>query len=149
VKEKIDGGKVSKKKGRKGKKKTLLKINFIFCTSICTSLKPINNHAVMKQSQMISPRFLPHVKFISSHTVVNTHGLVKCREAEGRVYIQQPWIVLRSAVPRAIRPFVGGTVKTWYVHSAQQQQQTEANGQFQAPAVPRNWHSRERGLGGS
>jgi len=49
VKEKIDGGKVSKKKRRKGKNKTLLKINLIFSTLICTSLKPINNHAVMKK----------------------------------------------------------------------------------------------------
>jgi hypothetical protein len=75
VKEKIDGEKVSKKKERKKKKKTLLKINLIFCTLICTSLKSINSHAVMKQSQMISPRCLPHVKFISSHTAVNIHGL--------------------------------------------------------------------------
>jgi len=75
VKEKIEGGKLSKKKGRKGKKKTLLKRNLILYTLICTSLKPINNHAVMKQSQMISPRCLPLLKFISSHTVVNTHGL--------------------------------------------------------------------------
>jgi hypothetical protein len=49
VKEKIDGRKVSKKKGTKGKKKkTLLKINLIFCMLICTSLKSVNNHAVMK-----------------------------------------------------------------------------------------------------
>jgi hypothetical protein len=52
VKEKIDGGKVGKKKRiRKGKNKTLLKINLISCTLICTSLTPINSHAVMKQAK--------------------------------------------------------------------------------------------------
>jgi hypothetical protein len=92
VKEKDRRGKVSNKKGRKGKKETLLQINPVSFTLVWTSLKPLKSHAVIKQSQMISSRCLPRVKFVSSHTAVNTHSLASA--VVSCVYTQQPWFVL-------------------------------------------------------